>query len=309
MLMIDEAPVFIKKVPLTDLERQPQHVRSTANIFGLPLFYQYGVGSNGFGAWRELAAHLLTTNWVLSEECPNFPLLYHCRILPTTKPEPMNAKEREELESDIQYWDNSQSIRNRLEAIRNSSAHLVLFLEYVPQTLSRWLSARLQGNETPSAESISFIEKNLKTTIDFMSAHNFFHFDAHFNNILTDGQIVYFTDFGLALSSDFDLTEDEHAFLANHTSYDRCASIASFVHCMVTSLLGQDQWETQLRNYLNNGKDSLEEIPPSVATAINQYAPIALVFRDEFFRNLQNKTKTTPYPATSLERLLAKTDL
>jgi hypothetical protein len=37
-------------VPLTDLEQLPQHFMSTANIFGLPLSYQYGVGSAGFGA-------------------------------------------------------------------------------------------------------------------------------------------------------------------------------------------------------------------------------------------------------------------
>lgn len=59
--------VFVKRVPLTDVERRPEHVRSTANVFGLPVFYQYGVGSAGFGAWRELAAHIMTTGWVLSD--------------------------------------------------------------------------------------------------------------------------------------------------------------------------------------------------------------------------------------------------
>jgi hypothetical protein len=42
-------PVFVKRVPLTDLERR--HPGSTANLFDLPLFYQYGIGSAGFGAW------------------------------------------------------------------------------------------------------------------------------------------------------------------------------------------------------------------------------------------------------------------
>ncbi len=304
LLMIDETPVFVKKVPLTDLERQSQHSRSTANIFELPLFYQYGVGSNGFGAWRELAAHLITTNWVLSEECPNFPLLYHCRILPTAKPEPMDSKELEELDSDVQYWDNSQSIRNRLEAIRNSSAHLVLFLEYIPQTLSKWLSSRLQEGETASSKAISFVEENLKTTIDFINARDFLHFDAHFNNMLTDGQLVYFSDFGLVLSSHFDLNEQEIEFLNSHRNYDRCASIASFLHNIITSLFGQDRWEMQLRNYVNGDRDKLEELSPAIAATIKRYAPIALVFRDEFFRSLQNKSKSTPYPATRLDSLL-----
>ncbi|BBA95491.1 hypothetical protein RVR_374 [Actinacidiphila reveromycinica] len=67
--------VFVKRVPLTDTELRPEHRRSTANVFELPLFYQYGVGSAGFGAWRELAAHLMTTGWVLKDEYAGFPLL------------------------------------------------------------------------------------------------------------------------------------------------------------------------------------------------------------------------------------------
>lgn len=31
--------IFVKKIPLTDLERLPEHYKSTANIFDLPLYY------------------------------------------------------------------------------------------------------------------------------------------------------------------------------------------------------------------------------------------------------------------------------
>src|SRR3984957_2188869 len=72
-------PVFVKRVPLTDTERQPSSVMSTANLFGLPVFCQYGVGSPGFGAWRELAANVMTTGWVLARRTEDFPLLYHWR--------------------------------------------------------------------------------------------------------------------------------------------------------------------------------------------------------------------------------------
>lgn len=79
--------VFVKRVPLTDIELRPEHVRSTANVFGLPTFYQYGAGSAGFGAWRELAAHTLTTHWVLGGAYAGFPLMYHWRVLPDSPPE------------------------------------------------------------------------------------------------------------------------------------------------------------------------------------------------------------------------------
>lgn len=54
LISIDDTPVFVKKVLLTDLEQLPQHLMSTENLFDLPLGHQYGVGSAGFGAWREL---------------------------------------------------------------------------------------------------------------------------------------------------------------------------------------------------------------------------------------------------------------
>ena len=52
-LTIDEVNIFVKKIPLTDLERVEENVMSTANLFNLPPYYQYGIGSVGFGAWRE----------------------------------------------------------------------------------------------------------------------------------------------------------------------------------------------------------------------------------------------------------------
>jgi hypothetical protein len=68
-------PVFAKRVTLTDQERHPGNVMSTANLFGLPVYCQYRVGSPGFGAWRELAANTMTTNWVLARRTGAFPLL------------------------------------------------------------------------------------------------------------------------------------------------------------------------------------------------------------------------------------------
>src|SRR5690606_17821321 len=90
-LRIGEQRVFAKRVPLTARELRPENLKSTANIFDLPLYYQYGIGSTGFSAWREHAAHAMTTDWVLSGETPSFPLLYHSRILPRkVKSQPLN---------------------------------------------------------------------------------------------------------------------------------------------------------------------------------------------------------------------------
>ena len=66
--------VFVKQIPLTNLEQKLENIQSTQNVFNLPLFYQYGVGSAGFGAWRELQSHIMASNWVLTEQCASFPL-------------------------------------------------------------------------------------------------------------------------------------------------------------------------------------------------------------------------------------------
>ncbi|MFD9941208.1 hypothetical protein ACFWYW_44460 [Nonomuraea sp. NPDC059023] len=47
LLEVAGSPVFVKRVPLTDLERRPEHVRSPANLFDLPLFCHYGIGQEG----------------------------------------------------------------------------------------------------------------------------------------------------------------------------------------------------------------------------------------------------------------------
>lgn len=53
LMEVAGTPVFVKRVPPTDPKRQPEHVRSTANLFELPVFCQYGtgtIGGPGFGA-------------------------------------------------------------------------------------------------------------------------------------------------------------------------------------------------------------------------------------------------------------------
>jgi hypothetical protein len=87
VLDVDGVPVFAKRIPITD--RELAHPHSTANLFNLPVYCQYGVyriGGPGFGAWRELAANMIVTEGVLAGEAESFPLLYHWRVLPGRPP-------------------------------------------------------------------------------------------------------------------------------------------------------------------------------------------------------------------------------
>ncbi|WP_329133023.1 protein kinase family protein [Streptomyces sp. NBC_01476] len=293
-LEIDGTRVFVKRVPLTDIELRAEHARSTANLFGLPMFYQYGVGSAGFGAWRELATHIMTTGWVLTNAYPGFPLLYHWRVLPDGPPSGFTDLFGG-VDGAVAHWDGSPAVRRRLEAIGRSSASLVLFLEHVPRTLAAWLNGAGDA-------ALGWVEAALARGTAFMSARGLVHFDAHFANLLTDGRQLYFADFGLALSSGFDLTPDEAAFLADHRAYDRSYVMAHLLrHHVLDGVRGEVERDAFLCGW-NAGRRP-DGVPAEVAAVIDRHARHVVVL-DDFHRRLLAESKRTPYPAADVQRAL-----
>lgn len=304
-LEVEGTRVFVKRVPLTDIELRPEHVRSTANVFELPLFYQYGAGSAGFGAWRELAAHIMTTGWVLRNEYAGFPLLYHWRVLPDTPPAGF-VDGLGGVEGAVAHWEGSSAVRRRLEAIGRSSHSLVLFLEHVPRTLAEWLgdtraAARSQrGGESPC----QWVENALLRGTEFLSARGLVHFDAHFANLLTDGRRVYFADFGLALSRDFELSADERDFLTDHLVYDRSYAPNHLLrHHLPDGVRAGAEHGDFLREWVGGRRP--DGVPADIAAIINRHAPHAIVL-DDFHHRLLTQSKRTPFPAAEIQRTLAK---
>ncbi|MER5746375.1 protein kinase family protein [Streptomyces sp. NPDC002225] len=297
---VDGTPVFVKRIPLTDIETRPENVQSTANVFGLPAFYQYGVGSSGFGAWRELAVHALTTGWVLDGACADFPLMYHWRVLPDTPPSGF-ADEFGGIDGAVAHWEGSSAVRARLEAIGRSAASVVVFLEHLPQTLAAWLADHRE--RTPGdgyGARYAWAEEAVMRTAAFMRSRGLVHFDAHFDNVLTDGRSVRFADFGLALSTEFELSPAESAFLAAHRAYDSDYLANHLLrHHLPTGLRGGLGHEEFLRRWLTD--DRPEGVAPEVASVIDRHAPRAVVV-DGFQRRLVHGSRRTPYPAAAIER-------
>jgi hypothetical protein len=306
LIQIDELEIFVKKIPLTDLERLPENVMSTANLFDLPPYYQYGVGSAGFNAWRELIAHIMTNNWVLSEATGNFPMLYHWRILPQALAESMNEAERQDLETQVRFWGGSSSIKKRIEALHSSSAYIALFLEHFPTTLYHWLGSQLSEGGAKAELVVSFLDEELRQLCKFTSSRGFIHFDNHFKNILTGGRIAL-SDFGLALSQDFDLSESELEFLHIHRSYDRCSTITNLVLSIIQSVFGSGDWEKHLRDCVNGEISEVAALGPSVVDTVKRYAPIAQVMAS-FIRDLRATTHSTRYPDLKLDELMIDID-
>ncbi|MFD8246571.1 protein kinase family protein [Nocardia sp. NPDC059691] len=306
LLEVAGTPVFVKRVPLTDLERQPEHVRSTANLFDMPLFCQYGVGligGPGFGAWRELAVHTMTTNWVLAAEHEGFPLMYHWRVLPDTTPLP---EELADIDRAVAYWDGRPQVRHRIEALQNASASIALFLEYIPQNLHEWLNAQIEAGDEATDRACAMVERELAAGTAFMNSRGLLHLDAHFWNILTDGRCLYLGDYGLSLSSAFDLSPEEAAFFDQHQSYDRGYTATYLVNWLLTALYGLRREDREARAAMVRAfavGEPPEGIPGQAATVITRHAPIAAAM-SAFMRAFQQESRSTPYPDQEIRRLL-----
>lgn len=132
---VDGVPVFVKRIPITD--RELAHPHSTANLFDLPVHWQYGMyrlAGPGFNAWREPAANQSVTDGVLAGETQSFPLLHHWRVLPGRPPV---AAEHRDIDVVVTQFGGNPAVRARLEALACATASLVLFLEHLPLDLRR----------------------------------------------------------------------------------------------------------------------------------------------------------------------------
>ncbi|MEW2393535.1 protein kinase family protein [Streptomyces venezuelae] len=306
LLTVADVPVFAKRIPVTDQELAPDHIRSTANVFGLPAYCHYGVGSPGFGVWREVAAHTMTTNWVLEGQHHAFPLLYHWRLVPGPGlgPDGSLHEDLADVERAVEFWGGGSAVRRRIESLAEAPASLVLFLEYVPRTLHEWLAEQIRIGGPAAARACRLVEEELVAGTSFMHDRGLLHFDAHFQNILTDGRHLYFADFGLALSSRFDLSPAESAFLAEHRTYDRAYTLSYLVNALITALYGCDRSE---REALIRACAAGAAPPPAgveeARAIITRYAPLASVVT-EFCGRLLEGARELPYPREAIQRLL-----
>ncbi|MDX3064044.1 protein kinase family protein [Streptomyces sp. ND04-05B] len=305
LLEVEGTPVFVKQVRLTDLERRPEHVHSTANLFDLPAFCHYGIGTvggPGFGAWRELAVHTMTTNWVVAGEHEGFPLMYHWRVVPDAgRPLP---EELADVDRAVAYWGGGSEVRRRIEALQQSTASLVLFLEYIPQNLHDWLGVRIGADDETAERACAMVDDELRAGISFMNARGLLHFDAHFENILTDGRQLFFTDFGLAISSRFELARDEADFFGQHRTYDQCYISTHLVNWLAVAL--HEYTPEERRAFVHACAEGVSpaEVPASVATLLLRDAPVAAVMGD-FYRAFQQVSRATPHPLEAISRMEA----
>ncbi len=266
---VDGVPVFAKRIPLSD--RELAHHGSTANLFDLPVFCQYGIGGPGFNAWRELAANIIVTDGVLSGRTRSFPRLHHWRVLPGRSP---IADEHADIDAVVAAQGGSPAVRARLEALAAASASLVLFCEYIPYSISEWL------RENPIGKAAA-VERQFSEMVTFLDDCELLHMDGHFGNLRSDGERLCLTDFGLATSSRFELSTAEREFVERHATHDADYAAMRLVNWLVTDICGIPMpagGGPIARNaYVNRcaAGHIPDDVPPAVAEILARHAPAA----------------------------------
>ena len=85
--------------------------------------------------------------------------------------------------------------------------------------------------------------------------------DAHTENIVCDGEDIYLTDFGLAISDTFELSACEHAFFERHHCFDGATMLTSLLHAIFTRHAAECGWRDALRAFLDEWGPPFDEMP------------------------------------------------
>jgi hypothetical protein len=320
-IALGQSKVFVKRIPVTNIEYD--NLFSTKNLYDLPTYFNYGLGSAGLGVaglgvFRELITHIKTTNWILEGAMVNFPLMYHYRIIPFSGQRA--DVDRSRLKGFVEYWGNSANAGNYMLDRANAKHELVLFIEHIPHVLETWLW------ENPN--KLQKTLNDLYRTIAFLRRKGIIHFDAHFRNVLTDGERIYLTDFGLVLDKSFTLTKEEESFFKQNTYYDYGEVLRNLGHLIRSAYDSCSENDKRrimekygIKEGLQNHElgpillDSIEQIYADgvmkldefYVASIVKYRRIIVLMQNFYSEIWANNKKDTKLPHAKLQRLLKET--
>jgi hypothetical protein len=281
--------VFIKRLPLTDVEAD--HPYSTRNHFELPTFYSYGVGSAGFGPWRELAA-LQAVSGV-----SGLPVHLHHRVMPRSSP-PQSLPWSEEAY--VKYWGGNRAVGRYLQARNSATQELwIVQLEHAGSRADLWLA------EHP--EDVNDVLGQVFDAIAELRSRHMVHFDAHWGNVITDGACCRLVDFGVAMSADMELGNSEKAFLDRHLHYDY-GVVLGYLGLMLAITLGEEPSSQMLRHHLDDLGSLEGRCPPTLLGALERYRH-PILYMVDFFERIRQPDKHSTYDDQVLADLLLECGL
>jgi serine/threonine protein kinase len=199
VIKLETNNIFFKKLPLS--EKFALNQFNTKNLYNIPVNCNYGFGTAGVNPWRELITHIKTSNWVLTKDIENFPLLYYYRIIKDNNHNfetGMNEKLLERF--------NFKNYHSYLEERAKCNYKIVMFLEYIPNMLYKYIEKDINY--------VKYFFKESTKILDFLQKNGILHLDTHWGNYLVDDYgKLYLTDFGIVLDKNFNLDEKEKLFM------------------------------------------------------------------------------------------------
>lgn len=126
--------------------------------------------------------------------------------------------------------------------------------------------------------------------VTFLRSRELLHMDGHFGNMRADGDRIYLSDFGLATSPRFDLSDAERDFVAHHVDHDADYAAMRLVNWLVTTVCGVPvpasggpvDRNTYVRRCASG--DIPPGVPAAVAGILARHAPAAARMNDFVWR-------------------------
>ena len=289
---VDGLKVFIKQIPLCADEESA--LTDTERRLALPFSSHYGIVSPSHGVARELAVHDLTTDWVLNAEIDCFPIMLGWR----TVDEKCSVDLSEFDEASVQrrwgtYW---PEVDRAVSAMRSAEKSVVIFLEWVPDTLSSWMRSQILADAAGNAFAMAVDQ--IIDGAGWMKSQGLVHFDLHPGNILVRNNTLLFTDFGLAVHRDFATCSDEVRQIVDHEDFDRDSGLMYLFHWMLHELGMTERSERRELLHIvasqraSSALDPLRPVLGESADIIAQYAPTVSLMTEMYDALLKDATAT-----------------
>ncbi len=135
------------------------------------------------------------------------------------------------------------------------------------------------------------------------------HFDAHFDNVLTDGDRIYLSDFGLATSRHFQLDATERDFVTLTSDHDLAYCAATMVNTIASNhfrFTRADERNAYLRRCSDSGV--APGLTGAIAETVVRYASVATVVND-FYWMLHDGEVTAEYPAHTIAAAIDRANI
>jgi hypothetical protein len=120
---------------------------------------------------------------------------------------------------------------------------------------------------------------------------------------------MYLTDFGLATSVDFDLSQTERDFFAANATHDTCLARTMLVNSVVTMCLAPP--DAAQRNEIIRSLTAGEQpagLPAGLTALARRHAGVAVVIND-FYWSLFGESRAAPYPTDAAAQALRQSEV